>query len=445
MPTFSVTTLGCKVNQCESETLAADLISAGWQPARDTQPADLCIINSCTVTHKASMQSRQAVRQAIRANPAARIVVTGCYAQTEPDEINHIKGVHAIVGHGAKHRIVELVQSREKNASAPAICIRPDIFKEKGLQIAATTLAGSRTRAFLKIQDGCSAFCTYCIVPYARGPGRSLPPEKVLQNFHKLTTAGYCEIVLTGIHLGSYGLDLQPPGNLYQMLRRLDDSNYAARVRLSSIEPPELTNDILSLVSQSAFFCRHFHIPLQSGDDRILERMHRPYTATLFANRINSIKRIMPDAAVGVDILVGFPGESETAFENTYGLIEALPVSYLHVFPFSPRPGTPAATYSGRVATDIIKKRCRRMRNLGDKKRIAFYRNQIGRRLDVLIESTWRAAGGYVRGTSANYVPVLLPGEGLYKNKRVRATIRDLNTENLLTGTVCQPAESNTI
>jgi threonylcarbamoyladenosine tRNA methylthiotransferase MtaB len=432
MPKFTITTLGCKVNQYESAAIAKQLKSADWLPAPKNEPTELCIINTCTVTQKASMQSRQAVRRAIRANPTARIVVTGCYAQTEPGAIEKIKGVHYIVGNAGKHAICELIRANKKSAPSRPLTICRDIQSEQDIESAPDVVADGRTRPFLKIQDGCDAFCTYCIVPYARGPSRSKPLESVLAGIQALSGSGYQEIVLTGIHLGNYGDDLIPKTCLGELLNRIDDLNMIARVRLSSIEPLELTDDIIKRVAGSKLFCRHFHIPLQSGDDRTLQKMGRPYAADDFRQLVTKIHNRLPDAAIGVDTLIGFPGETDTAFENTYALIEALPVAYLHVFPFSPRPGTPAAGYPDKIPPDVIKHRCERTRALGSSKRIDFYNQFIGQTLDVLIETTRHRPTGLLKGLSSNYIPILIDANDDQKNKLVLAKAQKRIGANLL-------------
>ncbi len=322
MNKFTIITLGCKVNQYESEVIARELESEGWVQTHENETADLCIINTCTVTQKASMQSRQAIRQAIRSNPDTRTIVTGCYAQTEPDDIKKIKGVSDIIGHEDKHKIGNL--KLETGNWKPDNQVSSFKFQ----------VSNSRTRPFLKIQDGCNTFALTALFPYARGRSRSMPFEDVLENIRQLKEAGFHEVVLTGIHLGCYGTDLSPGSSLSELLHRLHDSDRTDRIRLSSIEPHEVTDDIIELAAKSDTLCRHFHIPLQSGDDLILKRMHRPYTNAFFRGLITKIHEMIPDAGIGVDTLIGFPGETEEAFENTYATTAELPVTYLHVFPF---------------------------------------------------------------------------------------------------------------
>ncbi len=432
MRNFHIITLGCKVNQFESEGIKQCLETAGWKTAEAGEPADLCIINTCAVTGKASMQARQAVRKAVRSNPGAQIVVTGCYAQTEADEIKKIEGVHRIIGHGDKHLIPEMVSERLKAVLPVSIC--RDISRERVFRQFAAS-AGNRARPFLKIQDGCDAFCSYCIVPYARGRSRSMPPKDVLNYMEHLEKSGYHEVVLTGIHLGCYGTDLSPETDLEELLDLICISKPIDRVRLSSIEPHELTSGIIRKAASSQIFCRHFHIPLQSGDDRILERMRRPYTNAFFRDLVFNIHEAMPDAAIGVDILAGFPGESEKAFENTYELIKDLPVTYLHVFPFSSRKGTLADKFGDKVPNEAVKERCRRMRELGYDKKKTFYEKFIGKTLDAIIEQTVIGENDMVKGTTSNYIPVFVSGGKESRNKPVEIRIESIR-ENKASGIV---------
>ena len=430
LKTFKIITLGCKVNQCESESLAAALTEAGWCRAPEEWPAGLCIVNTCAVTGKASMQSRQAVRQVIRANPRACIVVTGCYAQTEVEALKKIDGIDLIVGQGDKHRVAELAEGAALEANRgkarknlmPEILVT-DVMRAREFRQIPAVPNGHRSRPSLKIQDGCDAFCTYCIVPYARGRSRSMPVSEVMASIERLGAAGYREVVLSGIHLGCYGRDLEPPTDLLTLLRRIDERSVVDRVRLSSIEPLELTGAIIDLVAASDGFCRHVHVPLQSGDNGVLRRMRRPYTREDFRDVVLGIHDKIPSAAVGVDVLIGFPGESEAAFSNTYDTVKDLPVSYLHVFPFSPRMGTPAAGYTDPVPSEVVKERCRRMRELGNTKRKAFYRAAMGQTVDVLVEKERDGETGLLKGISSNYLTVVLEGSDALKNRIVTVRV----------------------
>ena len=423
MPKFTIITLGCKVNQYESAGLVESLKSYGWEKTAAGEPADLCLINTCTVTGKASMQARQAVRRAVRTHPDARIVVTGCYAQTEPEALAEIEGIEAVIGQAIKHKIPELIGFPKNKPQPRLLSQHADISRESTFKSLAVSSFDNRTRPFLKVQDGCNAFCTYCIVPHARGRSRSMPPDRVLENLLGYNAAGYREVVLTGIHLGCYGQDLSPATDLRQLLESIDASGFRGRIRLSSIEPLELTDDIIRLVGSSDIFCHHFHIPLQSGDNLILQRMHRPYTSELFRKRVAKIIDVIPDAAIGVDTLIGFPGENRAAFENTYNLIRELPVAYLHVFPYSRRKGTPAHDYPDQVPAKISKQRCEKMRTLGGRKRERFYSRGLGKRVEVLVESQRDAATGLLKGLTPNYIPVLIDGPDSMKESLVNVTL----------------------
>ena len=437
MPKFNITTLGCKVNQAESEAIAQELMSSDWSAAAECDTAAVCIVNTCTVTQKASMQSRQAVRKAIRTNPNARIIVTGCYAQTAPQEINKIDGVDYVVGHDKKLTISRLFRSDGDESFEGEVSSFSPIHNTARFQLMPTATSTPRTRPFLKIQDGCNAFCTYCIVPYARGRSRSMPVDNVLQSIEELARTGFHEVVLTGIHIGAYGQDLAPATNLAGLMARIENKKPIDRVRISSIEPFELTEEIIQCVAASDIFCKHFHIPLQSGDDGILKKMGRPYSRQDFKGLIDRIHRAMPNAAIGVDTLIGFPGESEAAFEKTYGLMADLPVSYLHVFPFSSRPGTAADKFSDKLAPQVIKARCERIRQLGHQKRLKFYGRFSGRSLPVLIETKRDGSTGLLKGISSNYLPVLIDGDDDLQNKIVDVKIREVSKGRLY-GVLCR-------
>jgi threonylcarbamoyladenosine tRNA methylthiotransferase MtaB len=417
MQTYRIITLGCKVNQAESEALGQALKGPGWRPAPGREPADLCVVNTCAVTQRAAMQSRQALRRAIHENPGACVVATGCCAQTDPDALAQIAGLDHIVGRFCKSDLAELALGGQlKKCSRPSRSIQPPAAAETAFCAASPAPSKHRTRPFLKIQDGCNAFCAYCIVPYARGPSRSLPGQAALESMRALAAAGVHEVVLTGIHLGCYGRDLEPPTSLPALLQTVRELPGAMRVRLSSIEPLELSEEILALVASSERFCRHFHVPLQSGDPQTLARMGRPYSAEMFSALVRNIHRRMPDAAIGTDVLVGFPGETAAAYEATCELIERLPLSYLHVFPFSPRTGTSAFHLPDRVPSHTIKARCRRLRQLGREKRNRFYRAFIGQRVRVVVEGRREPETGLLKGVSSNYLPILFAGPEELKN-----------------------------
>lgn len=431
-----VTTLGCKVNQCESAAIGSHLTTAGFDTLKQDQAVDLVVINTCTVTGKAAMQSRQAIRQAMRQHPGAKIVVTGCYAQTAPQEIQSIEGVSLIVGHADKLRIADILSQNASTTPQPQL-IHQTISQHHDFAAMPSVAPDGRTRAFLKIQDGCNAYCTYCIVPHARGRSRSMPIADVNTHLQKLGAVGHREVVLTGIHLGAFGKDLDPPRSLADLLDKITPACPVDRLRLSSIEPTEINERILAHMAHNATpLCPHLHIPLQSGDDQILKRMGRPYSREMFRDAIQKVKSKLPQAAIGVDVLVGFPGESEAAFQQTFDLIEALPVTYLHVFPFSARKGTPAAGFNDKIPENIIKARCRRLRQLGENKKEAFYRTQVGQRVEVLVETVHDTATGQPKGHSTNYLPVVLADHQAAPNTIVSVHIERLDKQGHLIGSV---------
>jgi threonylcarbamoyladenosine tRNA methylthiotransferase MtaB len=408
---YKIVTLGCKVNAFDSDTIKAALDNSGCKQADKEDKPDVYIINTCTVTSRAGMQSRQEIRKAVRLkekNKNLKIIATGCYAQTEPYEIEKIKGVDIIIGNTDKHSI-------------PNLIVKSEIFSD----ILIPTKS-DRTREFLKIQDGCSAFCSYCIVPYARGASKSMEFETVIKSLKRLKENFFNEVVLTGIHLGCYGLDLTPKTSLYNLLKYISEKRPIHRIRISSVEPKEFYYEMIELISKSDVICDHFHIPLQSGDDEILKKMNRPYNSNYFEDLINSIKKLMPNAAIGVDVIAGFPQESENAFKNTYSLIEKLPISYLHVFPFSPRKNTPAEKFSGKVPSIEIKKRATKLRKLGVLKRALFYESQKGRTIEAVIESESKIKKGLFQARTSNYIPVLVKADAHMKGEIVNVRIEHI-------------------
>ncbi|HLA27340.1 MAG TPA: tRNA (N(6)-L-threonylcarbamoyladenosine(37)-C(2))-methylthiotransferase MtaB [Syntrophales bacterium] len=405
MVRIAVATLGCKVNQYESAGMVETLRENGFSPVSFDGNADVYIINTCTVTGKSDYQSRQLIRRAARANPEANILVTGCYAQIAPEEIARLPGVTMVAGNMEKGDILRLIR---ETVGGERKTVFSDIRRVKEFSAPATDVFPGRTRAFLKIQDGCDAFCSYCIVPYARGKSRSLPEAEALERVDSLSKAGYQELVLTGINLGAYGDDLSPATDLLRLLRRIEQKSLIPRLRLSSLEPLEITGDMLSFIRDAGRFCRHFHVPLQSGDDRILSLMGRKYDAVFFKSLVEKILYYLPDAAVGIDVMVGFPGEDEEAFSHSRQLIESLPVAYLHVFPYSPRPGTPASSLPGRVTESDKKKRVSIITHVGRTKRETFAGRFLGKELSVLLEARRDQDTRWMKGYSHNYIPVIV-------------------------------------
>jgi len=401
----AISTLGCKVNQYESAGILERLDKGVFLQVPFNTKADCYIINTCTVTGRTDYQSRQLIRRAVRTNPGASVIVTGCYAQVAPYDIARIPGVTLIAGNVEKEHIPEIIQHIVKGD--PQVFVS-DICKARELSGFSPLKFPGHTRAFLKIQDGCNSFCSYCIVPYARGPSRSLPESEVFSKIEMLSRSDYKEIVLTGINLGAYGQDHIPPSNLFNILEHVENNKIVERLRLSSIEITEVTDDVIRLMKKGTVICRHLHIPFQSGDDNILSAMKRNYDSAFFKTRLEEICRAIPDIAFGIDVMVGFPGEGEEEFNNTLRLIEEIPVSYLHVFSYSERPGTVASRLPGRVNEAVKKRRSEILRNIGKEKRNTFAKRFIGQKLTVLVEDKKDKDTGCMRGFSNNYIPVLI-------------------------------------
>jgi len=406
MAKVAITTVGCKVNQFESELLHTSLEERGYEVVAFGERADITIINTCTVTHRADFQSRQLVRKALRLSPKSLVVVTGCYSQIEPEVMVGMEGVRYILGNKEKALIPDLLPSMERG-ELPRILVS-DIQKETAFPFTPLHSFHHHTRAFLKIQDGCNGHCSYCIIPRARGRSRSLSPKKIFEQMRVLKEKGFKEVVLTGIHLGSYGLDLFPPFPLQRLLESLERMETPDRIRLSSIDPKDFSSSLISTLSQSKKICPHLHIPIQSGDDEILKRMNRDYDRSFLVDLIQGLQEKILDVSIGADLIIGFPGETEKRFERTYQLIESLPITYLHVFPFSKRKGTLASQLSQPLPESRITERAELIRRLGREKRRAFNRRFLNKELDVLIEDRRDKETGKWIGISRNYIPVLL-------------------------------------
>lgn len=452
MTTFSIQNFGCRATEADAAALRHELLARGLAQAQELSSADVIVLNTCTVTASADSQAREAVRKLHRANPGAQIIVTGCYAQRAPEEIASIEGVAWVVGNsyqleiprlvggfGAPHRryaatagiagrtsfaaepatpdFVPLAQIADvaemgdemSLARGPAKILTGDIFAQTSVQIApAGLLGGDRTRPILKIQDGCNNRCSYCVIPLVRGRSRSLPPDTVVDEVRQLHAAGAKEIVLSGINLGSYGRDLMPRAALPNLVRRMLDETEIERIRFSSIEPQDVTEDLVSLIAGSDRLARHFHVPLQSGSDRILRAMHRWYRTEHYAQRIELIRRLLPGAAIGADVIVGFPGEADEDFRATCDFIERLPFTYLHVFSFSARPGTAAQERTNAVAQSLIRERARELRALGQKKSVEFRATQVGRIVRALTLN--RRGEDWTEALTGNYLKVRIAG-----------------------------------
>ena len=405
-------TLGCKVNQYESSSLAWLFSERGYQVVDFEGEADVYIINTCTVTHLADSKSRQLIRRAVKANPLAIIAATGCYAQVSPDEVQKIDGVDLLVGTRDRARLVDLVEQAAKGRGAVNAVSQYTAFDEFE-EMSVQSIQG-RARAFLKIQEGCSNYCTYCIVPYARGPLRSRQPDRVIAAARELVSSGYGEIVLTGIHTGAYGHDLDIDINLAGLLLRLFKIPGLRRLRLSSIEPHDITLELVEVMSGCKIFCLHLHVPLQSGEDEILQRMGRKYTAWEFFRLTEVLRENIPGLSLTTDVMVGFPGETADHFLSTYSLVKNIAFSGRHVFKYSPRRGTPAAGYGQQVEPGLKDERSRKLIALGKKMSADFASSHLGRDLSVLVEQRVHDDADLFEGHTDNYLKVVFPGhEGL--------------------------------
>jgi len=404
MPLATVVTLGCKVNQYESSGLSRMLFEAGYTLVPFGRRADVTVINSCTVTAKADREVRALARRAWRVSPGGRCVITGCLAETCPEELAALPGVALVLGQARKTDFLSLLEETERGG--PRVVVTP-LSADRPVPDWGFP-AFDRTRAFFRIQDGCSAGCTYCIVPRARGPSRSLPADQVLEGVRAYSRAGQAEVVLSGIHLGAWGSDLTPPDRLPGLLQRLEAEALGLRFRLSSIEPLEVSETLVRAMRAARCFCPHLHLPLQSGDDATLERMRRPYRAGFFEERVLGLAQDWPGLCLGADVMVGFPGEDEAAFARTLELIQRLPLAYLHVFPYSKRPRTLAAGLPDQVPGPEVQKRAAILREVGQNKRRAFLEGQLGQVRPTLVENSRDPATGQSRGLTDNYIRVLI-------------------------------------
>ena len=429
-------TLGCKLNFSETSTIGEQFLQNGYDIVDYSTKADVYIINTCTVTENAEKECRQIVRRALRNNPYAFIAVTGCYAQLRAEEIASIEGVDAVFGSNEKFKILSLIDNFDKKKLS---CIHVSPTEELNtFNSASSTEADDRTRAFFKIQDGCDYKCSFCTIPLARGKSRSMNPEEVVYQFKCLLDAGYKEIILTGVNVGDYSYSSGK--DFYSLLQDILKVEGDYRLRISSIEPNLLNDNILELAAADSRICNHFHIPLQSGSSKILKLMQRRYKAEDYRELIYKAVDKIPDLGIGVDVIVGFPGETEEDFLDTYNFLKELPISYLHVFTYSERPDTKAITLEGMVDVFERKRRNNMLRILSEKKRNEFYRKMIGKELDVLFEH--ENHNGYMKGFASNYVRVQHPFDENLVNKfskvkisevddKVCTTINNVNNDSL--------------
>ncbi|MDR3289238.1 MAG: tRNA (N(6)-L-threonylcarbamoyladenosine(37)-C(2))-methylthiotransferase MtaB [Peptococcaceae bacterium] len=403
-PSVYLTTLGCKVNQTESEAVAQLFREAGYTVANVGEKADVIVVNTCTVTDTGDSKSRQMIRRMARTHPGSLIVVMGCYAQTAPEEVLKIEGVDLVIGTQRRSELPALIE-KVKEERQPCQAVAP-ILKTRTFEELPLLAQERRTRATIKIQDGCDQFCTYCVIPYARGPNRSRNPQKILEEARQLVEMGYREIVLTGIHTGAYGRDAGAAWDLARLIRELSALKELRRLRLGSIEPVELTPWLIEEIFSSPVVCPHLHIPLQSGSDAVLTKMRRPYTLREYGNLLEKLYRANPELAVSTDVIAGFPGETEEDHVRSLAFVQGCQFSGIHVFPYSQRRGTPAANFPEQISKKVKGERSRELLRVAASGRQAYQEKFIGREAEVLIE---RVAAGAVWGRTPNYLALKLP------------------------------------
>ncbi len=422
-------TVGCRLNQFETDALRGKAQAAALDVVPFDAVADVYVINSCTVTAEADADSRQLARRAVRRNPAALVAVTGCYAQAAPERVAAIAGVDLVLGNAEKPELLDYLQAARKNGLARLAV--GAVSDRRRMDPYSPVLDSDRTRALLKVQDGCDYRCSFCIVPAVRGPNRSHPPERILDEMRRLAAAGFPEIVLTGIHLGTYGRDLRPAVTLAHLCEQIAGLAESPRIRLSSLDPHEVTPGLIRLLADSTRFCRHLHLPLQSGDEAVLRRMRRGHTAGRFRDLVERLAVEVPGIAVTCNVIVGFPGEDERAFCSTVDLLEALPIAGLHVFGYSPRPGTDAAGYAGQVPRAVTAERSRTLRALALRKAEAFRRRQVGETLEVVVLHRERD-DGLLEGLSGNFIQVWFEGDPALQGGLARVRITGMTGRGLL-------------
>ena len=423
-------TLGCKLNFAETSTIGKVLAEQGVRKARPGEKADICVVNTCSVTELADKKCRQAIRRIGKQHPGAFIVVTGCYAQLKPEEVSHIEGVDLVLGAEQKLDLLMYLDDLKKREEGGAIIAS----RTKDIRtFSPSCSADDRTRHFLKVQDGCDYFCSYCTIPFARGRSRNGTIASMVEQAQEVARKGGKEIVLTGVNIGDFGKSTDE--TFIDLIRALDEVDGIVRYRISSIEPNLLTDEIIEYVSRSRAFMPHFHIPLQSGSDDVLKLMRRRYDTALFASKIRKIKEMMPDAFIGVDVIVGTRGETELYFEDAYRFIEGLEVTQLHVFSYSERPGTQALKIDHVVSPEEKHRRSQRLLALSDEKTKAFYARHIGKEAIVLAEKS--KAGMPMHGFTDNYIRVELEHDDALDNKLVRVKLGDFNEDGTaLKGTI---------
>lgn len=394
-------TLGCKVNQYETQAMREIARSEGYVVVSDSEQADIYVINTCTVTGLSDKKARQAIRKIIRRNPDAKVLVTGCYVNRDREELERIEGVDFAFGNSEKQRLAEYLQKLEEHPETTTSTLYPGATSN-------ITTFDNQTRALVKVQDGCDSFCSYCIVPHVRGRIKSRPIDDILREVTLLAQNAYKEVVVTGIHLGAYGRDIDMNFTLADVIEHIHPIDGIERIRLSSIEPMDIPGDVIWRMAKLKKFAPHFHLPLQSGNDKILRRMNRRYTTEEYALLVEKIREAFPNVGVTTDIMVGFPSETETQFNDTCNFIKAMEFSRLHVFRYSPRKGTPAANYPGQIPPHISAERSNIIRELGYQLANEFRLKMLGKEMEVLIEDSREGKSNLLAGFTGNYIRVLV-------------------------------------
>ena len=432
--TVALTTLGCKLNFSETSTISRQFKNVGYSVVRFDQFSDIYVINTCSVTENADKQFKSYVSKALKINQDAFIIAIGCYAQLKPEELANVNGVDLVLGSKEKFKILDYLADFKKNQSGK---IHSCEISETNFYRSSFSI-GDRTRSFLKVQDGCDYKCTYCTIPLARGISRSDKLDNILRAAKEISDSGIKEIVLTGVNIGDYGKgefgNKNHKNTFLELVTALDKVDGISRVRISSIEPNLLSNDIINFVSNSKKFVPHFHIPMQSGSDTILKLMKRRYLSKLYRDRINHVKQVMPNACIGADVIVGFPGESEKEFMETYNFIKSLDLSYLHVFTYSERDNTEAIGLNNIVPSNIRSKRSKLLRALSVQLKRKFYMSQLGTIKNVLFEPENR--NGFIYGFSNNYVRIKTPWRSSIKDKIIPFELQNISDDGLVTGEV---------
>lgn len=435
MQTVAFHTLGCKLNFSETSTIARQFKDAGWSKVDFSMPADVYVVNTCSVTENADKECRTIVNRAMKLNPLGKVIIIGCYAQLKPEEIALINGVDLVLGASEKFNILKYLNEVEKLDKGEVISCEI----EEVSNFVSSFSSDDRTRVFLKVQDGCDYSCTFCTIPLARGKSRSDSVNNIVGRVQEIVKTGVQEIVLTGVNLGDFGIDPESgkhTSRFIDLARELEKVEGLNRIRISSIEPNLTTDEVIELVSKSPSFMPHFHLPLQSGSDVLLKAMRRRYMRQLYKDRVEKIKTLMPHACIGVDVIVGFPGETEELFLETYKFLNELPISYLHVFTYSERNNTPANLMSGKVDMSIRKQRNKMLRQLSIKKQRAFYESQLNSVWPVLFET--ENHDGWMYGYSSNYIRVVAPYNETLINAIVNCRIAGLQPEGFAEVEICE-------